>query len=130
MQAIALLLVAAWFYSLGTFVYFPVRLIVLRRTARNPWAFFTRRRLLVSALAYLMAAPLMGLLLLAAAAGGVSGSHASGVPDSLGTIAWGLFWGLLVAMVLALLAAWARPAIPLARDPNGGVADPDRHRPS
>lgn len=109
MQFLAVSFLAAWLYSMGSLVYFPIKLVAMRRRAADVWTFFTRRRLLLSALAYFMAAPFLGFLAIAASAGGVSGSNASGVPDSIETLGWALCFMFLAAAVLSLLFAFLRP---------------------
>jgi membrane protein implicated in regulation of membrane protease activity len=64
---------------------------------------------LLSAIAYLAAAPFLGFLAIAIAGGGVSGSHATGIPDSVETIAWVLCWLFLAAAAVALILAFIRP---------------------
>ena len=110
MQLLALMFLAAWLYSLASFIYFPLKFISLKRRSASIWTFFTRSRLLLSALAYVMAAPFFSFVLIAIAAGGVSGSNASGIPDSLENFGWGICAMFVACAVLSLLFAFLRPS--------------------
>ena len=109
MQAIALCYLGIWFYSIGSLVYIPFKIAGMKRKSQDVWTFLSRRRLLLSALAYLASAPFLGVVAMAIAAGGVSGSNASGVPGVVETIAWGICFVFLAAAVIALLFVFIRP---------------------
>ena len=105
----ALCFLAAWLYSVCSLVYIPIKIAVMKRKSQDVWTFLSRGRLLLSAIAYLAAAPFLGFLAIAIAGGGVSGSHATGIPDSVETIAWVLCWLFLAAAAVALILAFIRP---------------------
>jgi hypothetical protein len=109
MQLIALCFLGAWLYSVWSLVYIPIKIVVMRRKSKDIWSFLSRRRLLLSAMTYLIAAPLLGCLALAISAGGTSGSNASGVPDSVEAAAWVVCSVFLAAAVAALILAVIRP---------------------
>ncbi|MDT8837654.1 hypothetical protein [Paraburkholderia fungorum] len=109
-QFAALGFLAAWIYSIASLIYIPLKIAIMRRKSRDIWTFLSRRRLLLSALAYLVAAPFLGLLALCVSAGGVGGSHAMGISDPVETAAWAMCWIFLGASAVALVLALIRPA--------------------
>lgn len=111
MEIIGLLLLGMWIYSVCSLVYFPIKIFKLRRKKKELWLFLSRKRLLLSALAYLVSAPFVGLLGLAVAAAGVSGSHAVGVSDDFEGFAYGVGAVLLAMAVVALALVFARPKL-------------------
>jgi cation transporter-like permease len=108
MQLIALCFVGVWLYSVWSLVYIPIKIVGMKRRSQDVWTFLSRSRLLLSALAYLASAPFLGLLAMAISSGGVGGSHASGVPNSVETAAWVVCWVFVAAAVVALFLAFTR----------------------
>jgi hypothetical protein len=113
MQMIALTFLGSLLYSMGMFVYLPCKLFYLKRTSRDVWAYFSRTRLLLTGLAYLVSSPGPGFIAFCISAGSVSGSHAVSVPDWLETFGWAFFivW-LAIAVTLLGLSAF-RPRQPV-----------------
>jgi len=118
MQLIALTFVASLLYSMSMFVYLPCKLYCLERTSRDVWAYLSRRRLLMTGLAYLVSSPGPGLIAFCISAAGVSGSRDVGVPDWLEISGWAFFflWLVIAIMLFSLIVFRpARPPIPSPR---------------
>jgi hypothetical protein len=108
MQMIALTFLGSLLYSMGMFMYLPCKLYYLKRTSRDVWAYFSRTRLLLTGLAYLVSSPGPGFIAFCISAGSVSGSHAVSVPDWLETFGWAFFIAWL-AIAVTLLCLSFRP---------------------
>ncbi|MGH8781295.1 hypothetical protein [Paraburkholderia sp.] len=112
MQLIALCFLGVWLYSVFSMAYLPIKVAAMKRNSQDIWAFLSRRRLLLSALAYLVAAPLLGLLVTMASVAGASGGNGSpGISDSVETAAWALSFVFLAAAAVALVLAFNRPKL-------------------
>lgn len=104
-----LLLLCTWLYSAFSLVYFPIRIFLLKRKKKDIWLFLSRRRLLLSALAYLVSAPLIGLIGFLISAASASGSHAVAPSDADEAVAYGVAMVFLAEAVIALVLIFVRP---------------------
>jgi hypothetical protein len=110
MQVIALCFLTAWLYSLFALAYIPIRVVIMKCNSGDVWTFLSRRRLLFTALANLVAAPFLGLFVLVVSAAGVSGGGVStGIPDAVETTAWAFSFVFLAAATVALALVFIRP---------------------
>lgn len=107
-----LVLIAAWIYSVFSLIYFPVKIFILKRKKKDVWQFLSRPRLLLSAFAYFVSAPLVGLLGFLVSAASSSGSHAVGMSDADEAVAWGLCAVFLAEATIALVLVFVRPKPP------------------
>lgn len=99
----------AWLYSVWSLAYFPIKVVVMKLKSQDVWTFLSRRRLALTAIAWLVAAPLPGFMVIALSGAGASGSHAVGASDSIETVAWACFALFLIAAASALAVAFIRP---------------------
>lgn len=104
-----LLLIGTWFYSACSLIYIPVRVLILILKGKDVWSFLSRRRLLLSALAYLVSAPLVGLFAFLVSAGSASGGHTLGISDDTETLAYWLAGIFLTAAGVAFMLLFVRP---------------------
>lgn len=114
----ALCILGVWLYALVTIIYFPIRAWIMKYQSRDIWSFLSRRRLLLSAVMYIVSAP----LLIAAAAGAysvlVGGARASGPGaggggsdrdvDLLLLLGWIFLGVFLAAAAVAVIALFVR----------------------
>ena len=106
---IGLGLLGIWIYSACSLVYLPVKSFTLWRKKKDLWLFLSRRRLLLSALTYMVSAPLVGLFGFMVSAASASGSHGVGYSDADVAIAEGIAAVFLAAALVALVLVFVRP---------------------
>lgn len=109
MELIPALLLFMWLYGVCMLIYVPGKILRMRYESRDIWAFLSRGRLLCSVIAYAASAPLPVLLTIMIGAGGVSGSSARGVSQSIEWLAWTALWIFLGAAAVALMLVFFRP---------------------
>jgi hypothetical protein len=110
MQSIALAFLAALLYSMAMMVYWPFKLLWLKRSSRSAWTYFSRSRLAVSGLAFLVASPGPGAIAFLISAASVSGSHSVTTPDWMEAFGWAFFFVWLAMAIVLLGLAILRPA--------------------
>ena len=100
------MILAMWLYAIGSLVTLPCKIFGVKRRSQTIRAFLTRRRLLLLDGLYLIAAPLIGLVILGINGAGISGSNASSVSDTLVVLGWLNLWTFTVVGCYALSGAY------------------------
>lgn len=121
---LGMLYVAALLYSATTILFIPLRAMQMCRKGLDVWTFLTRPFLILSALVYAVAGPVLPAIAALSGAALVSGGgNDSRFPDRLmtaGLIILGVLWA---AAACALIAAVIRPST--ARSCNADKVRPD-----
>ena len=116
--AAALCVLGVWLYALATVIYFPIRIVVIKHRSEDIWSFLTRRRLVRSAVAYIISAPLLisfaGMVFVlvgGAKASGPGGYTSDSDVDLLLLLGWIFLGVFLVAAAATVLALFMRPRL-------------------
>jgi hypothetical protein len=102
-------LIATWLYSACSLVYLPIKTLIWKLKGKDIWVFLSRRRLLLTALAYLISAPLVALFGFLVSAASVGGGHAASMSDHDEATACAIAMVFLAAAVIALALVFIRP---------------------